>query len=111
MKTMTKEKLGRVKPTFVPKAPEALEKLDIPESLVEDLVLRRLYTNGASSIKYLSNVLKLSFPVIQAVFERLRRQQLFEVTGLQGNDYTFTLSGGGREHAAKRFDISTKRPS
>jgi hypothetical protein len=106
MKTMANEKLGKVKPAFVPKAPEALEKLDIPESLVEDLVLRRLYTNGASSIKYLCNVLKLSFPVIQAVFERLRRQQLFEVTGLQGNDYTFTLSGGGREHAAKRFDIS-----
>ena len=106
MKTMANEKLGKVKPAFVPKAPEDLEKLDIPESLVEDLVLRRLYTNGASSIKYLCNVLKLSFPVIQAVFERLRRQQLFEVTGLQGNDYTFTLSGGGREHAAKRFDIS-----
>jgi hypothetical protein len=106
MKTMTNEKLGKVKPAFVPKAPEVLEKLDIPESLVEDLMLRRLYTHGASSIKYLCNVLKLSFPVIQAVFERLRRQQLFEVTGLQGNDYTFTLSGGGREHAAKRFDIS-----
>ena len=106
MKPIADEKLGKVKPAFVPKAPEALEKLDIPESLVEDLVLRRLYINGASSIKYLCNVLKLSFPVIQAVFERLRRQQLFEVTGLQGNDYAFTLSGGGRDHAAKRFDIS-----
>jgi hypothetical protein len=81
---MANETLGKVKPAFVPKAPEVLEKLDIPESLVEDLMLRRLYTHGASSIKYLCNVLKLSFPVIQAVFERLRRQQLFEVTGLSG---------------------------
>ena len=106
MRTMGNENPGKAKPSFVPKAPDALEKLDIPESLVEDLVLRRLYTNGASSITYLCNVLKLSFPVIQAVFERLRQHQLFEVTGLQGNDYSFTLSGGGREHAAKRFEIS-----
>ena len=39
------------------------------------------------------------------LFQRMRQQQLFEITGMDGNDYTFTLSGIGREQAAKRFLI------
>jgi hypothetical protein len=35
----------------------------------------------------------------------MRQQQLFEITGLDGTDYTFTLSGIGREQAAKRLLI------
>ena len=106
MEAVTKKPSAEPKSAFMPRAPDTLEKLDIPVSIVEDLMLRRLYTHGTSSIRYLSNVLKLSFPVVQSVFERLRRQHLFEVTGLVGNDYSFALSGPGREQAAKRFNIS-----
>ncbi|UCD82125.1 MAG: hypothetical protein JSW26_12075, partial [Desulfobacterales bacterium] len=91
---------------FAPKAPKDIEELDIPLSLVEDILLRHLYTRSVASITMLSKSLKLSFPVVQNVFQRLRQQQLFEVTGMKGNDYHFTLSGIGRELAAKRFNIS-----
>jgi hypothetical protein len=91
--------------TFSPKAPEDLQNLDIPESLVEDLMLRRLYTIGSSSINSLCISLKLSFPVIHSMFERLRKRQLIEVTGMEGNDYFFTLSESGRQLAATRFDM------
>ena len=90
---------------FSPKAPEDLQNLDIPESLVEDLMLRRLYTIGSSSINSLCFSLKLSFSVIHSMFERLRKRQLIVVTGMEGNDYTFTLSEAGRELAATRFDM------
>ncbi len=102
---MVREMLGRVQPVFSPDAPKKLTDLDIPESLVEDLMLRRLHTTGSSNIKSLSFSLKLSFPVIQALFQRLRQQQLFEVKGVDGNDYIFTLSQAGRELAAERFNI------
>jgi MoxR-like ATPase len=105
MEAITTEESGKAKPPFLPQAPDSLDDLDIPESLVEDLMLRRLYTEGTSRIKSLCNSFKLSLPVIQAVFERLRKQQLFEVKGLDGNDYSFTLSGPGRELAEKRFNI------
>jgi hypothetical protein len=36
---------------FSPAAPTKLEELDIPQSLVEDLMLRYLYTKGSSSIR------------------------------------------------------------
>jgi hypothetical protein len=39
------------------------------------------------------------------MFQGMRQQQLFEITGMDGQDYTFTLSGIGREQAAKRLLI------
>jgi hypothetical protein len=102
---MGTEKIALVQPAFSPRVPENLQNLDIPDSLVEDLMLRRLYTIGSSSINSLCSSLKLSFPVIQAMFERLRKRQLLIVTGMEGNDYTFTLSEAGRKLAATRFDM------
>lgn len=93
------------RPAFSPGAPEDLQNMDIPESLVENLMLRRLYTIGSSSINSLCFSLKLSFLVIQAMFERLRKRQLIAVTGMEGNDYTFTLSEEGRQLASTRFDM------
>jgi len=92
--------------TTLPAPPSAPEDLDIPKSLAEDLMLRRLYTKGKSSISELSETLKLSFPLLHTLFQNLRQQQLFEVIGMDGNDYIFALSGIGRELAAKRFLIS-----
>ena len=105
MKTMGMKKIVHPQPAFSPRVPENLQNLDIPDSLVEDLMLRRLYTIGSSSINSLCSSLKLSFPVIQAMFERLRKRQLLIVTGMEGNDYTFTLSEAGRKLAATRFDM------
>jgi hypothetical protein len=105
METAAVGKRGDVKPSFAPSAPDDLEDLDIPDSLVEDLLLRRLYTTGTGSLRSLSKTLKLSFPVVQTMFERLRKEQFFEVKGMEGQDYTFALSGKGQEFAAKRFDM------
>ena len=90
---------------FSPAAPTKLEELDIPRSLAEDLMLRYLYTKGSSSIRDLSKALKLSFPLLHELFQQLRQKQLFEITGMEGSDYVFTLSGIGREMAEKRFTV------
>ena len=90
---------------FSPAAPTKLEELDIPHSLVEDLMLRYLYTKGSSSIRDLSKALKLSFPLLHELFQQLRQKQLFEITGMEGSDYVFTLSGIGREMAEKCFTV------
>jgi hypothetical protein len=91
---------------FSPAAPTKIEELDIPRSLVEDLMLRSLYTKGSSSIRDLSKSLKLPFSVLHELFQQLRQKHLFEVTGMDGNDYIFTLSGIGQDTAEKRFTIS-----
>lgn len=46
MNAMTSGKTVQPLSAFSPKAPEDLQSLDISESLVEELMLRRLYTIG-----------------------------------------------------------------
>ena len=101
---MNKESHEQINLRFSPKAPRDIEQLGIPQSIVEDIILRHLYTKSSSNLKSLCDSLKLSLPILQDIFQRLRKQQLFEVTGMQGNDYNFTLSGIGRERASKLFD-------
>lgn len=90
----------------LPKLPMNIGDLGIPSSLVEDLILRKLYTQSRTSVKALSNSLKLSFPVVYAIFQDLRQKNFFEIFTIEDNDYIFTLSETGRNYASKRFQIS-----
>ena len=89
-----------------PAVPETLNDLGIPSSLVIDLVLRHLRTYGLASLSSLNRALKLSFPILETLFQQLRQQQLLDVKGMIGDDYSFSLTGGGRELAAERSEIS-----
>jgi len=90
------ELLGEEQWLFCPPVPRDLEGVDLPIGLVTDLFLRRLSVEGTSNIQSLSNMLKLPVPVVLAIFNNLRQQQLIEVKGMVGNDYRITLSGHGR---------------
>jgi hypothetical protein len=92
--------------SFRPAVPQTYEQLGIPESLVLDLVLRRLLIEGFSSLQSLSKSLRLSLPIVDLAFRHLRSQQLVEVKGMIGNDYTFILSQAGKNLASDRFQIS-----
>ena len=98
--------LAGVRPAFAPPLPQSLDELHLPESLVLDLVMRRLLLEGFSSLKSLSKRLRLSLPVVHHAFKHLRAQQLIEVKGMEGNDYTFVLSQAGKDLATDRFQIS-----
>ncbi|MCU0248071.1 MAG: AAA family ATPase, partial [Bryobacter sp.] len=91
---------------FTPKVPQTYEELGISQSLVLDLVLRRLLLEGFSTLTSLSNSLRVSIPIVEAAFRHLRQQQLIEVKGMIGNDYSFVLSQNGRNLASDRFQIS-----
>ncbi len=91
---------------FAPKVPQTFDELRIPQSLVMDLMLRRVLLEGYSSLQELSRKLRLSFSILSAVFRQMRQQQLVEVKGMSGNDYNFSLSGAGKTLAAERFQIT-----
>jgi predicted ATPase with chaperone activity len=91
---------------FAPRVPQTFEELGIPQSLVMDLMLRRLLLEGLCNLQSLGNKLRLSFPILTTVFQQMRQQQLIEVKGMLGNDYSFTLSGAGKILAAERFQIT-----
>lgn len=95
-----------VRSAFHPAIPQNMKDLGIPESLVLDLVLRRMLIEGYSNLGGLSRSLRISVPVIDVVFKHMRSQQMVEIKGMAGNDYNFTLSQAGKQLAGERFQVS-----
>jgi predicted ATPase with chaperone activity len=93
-------------PRFRPASPQTFEELGISQSLVMDLMLRRLLLEGYSNLQALSQALRLSLPILNIVFNHMRQQQMIEVKGMIGNDYHFTLSQAGKQLASERFQIT-----
>ena len=92
--------------TFNPATPQNFAELGISESLVLDLVLRRLMIEGYSTLAGLSRSLRISVPIVDIAFKHMRQQQLVDVKGMTGNDYNFTLSAAGKQLATERFQVS-----
>lgn len=92
--------------TFSPALPQNYEDLGISNTLVHDLILRRMLLEGFSNLGRLSQQLKLSMPVVDTTFRHMRSQQLVEVKGMLGNDYQFTLSSAGKQLASERFQVN-----
>ncbi len=91
---------------FAPRMPESIDALGISENLVLDLIVRRLLLDGTSTLSALARKLRIAVPVVDHIFQYMRKQQLVEVKGMVGNDYHFTHSAAGRQLASERFQIS-----
>src|ERR1051325_6413939 len=98
--------LKEIRPAFYPTAPEKIEDIGVSESLLMDLIVRRLSLEGTAHLTGLSEKLKLSYPVVDTLFRSMRQHHLVEVKGMMGNDYWITLSGAGRTLAMERLHIS-----
>ena len=94
------------RPLYEPPIPYTQEKIDIPGTLITDLFLRRVYLEGTSTLESIGDSIKLSHPLVEAVFHSLRHQQLVEVRGMVGEDYRFSLSEAGRQMAMDRLNLS-----
>jgi hypothetical protein len=92
-------------PAPYPSVPDTVEDLQIPRALVGDLFLRYLWLHGSATLAALHEALKLGFPVLETLFHQFRQQQLLDVKGMVGNDYSFSLTAGGRTQAAARTEI------
>jgi hypothetical protein len=88
-----------------PVIPDRIDDLGIPRSLVTDLILRYLWLHGSGTLATLNTALKLSFPVLETLFHQFRQQQLLDVKGMLGNDYSFTLTTAGRALATARNEV------
>jgi predicted ATPase with chaperone activity len=92
-------------PVGPPTIPDRIEDLGIPRSLVNDLILRYLWLHGSATLSALNHTLKLSFPILETLFHQFRQQQLLEVKGMLGNDYSFVLTAAGRALATSRNEV------
>ena len=79
---MNTQRDEKIKFKFSPEAPKNIDQLDIPQSIVEDIILRHLYTKSSSSLKSLCNSLKLAYekPSYSKFHQELASLQQFIVT-------------------------------
>ena len=97
---------AHVRCSFLPPVPQTFAELGIPETLVLDLMLRRMVIEGFSSMTALSRSIRVALPIVDLVFKHMRQQQLVEIKGMSGNDYQFVLSAAGKQLAGERFQVS-----
>ena len=93
-----------------PLEPESLEETGLPESLVEQLILKILYFRGELFGQDLSHAIGLKFSVIQELVEALKLQHLVVVKrsiGMGNVGALLTLSEAGRGRTREYLEANT----
>lgn len=94
-------------PAFRPPVPNTLDETGLGSSLVDDLLLKRLFLGGPQTAGAISD--KLALPVIAVLnnLNEMRRLHQTQVVGSQGygeSSYTFALTSEGEERARTAFE-------
>ncbi len=77
----------------------SMEELGIRRSLLEDLALKTLYLVGEMSLHELGIHMALSMSIVGDLFERLRKDQLCLVTGMERGVHRITTTSAGKSRA------------
>lgn len=90
--------------------PRTIEDLNIPQSIVIDIVLRLLFNEGNVSLSRFVEVLKISNQIIDALLLWMQKEHLVEVSKTSGElgrlGYVYTLTDAGEARARDSFDRS-----
>ena len=87
-------------------SPDTIAGLGLRDSLITDLFLKHCLAAGNSTLTGISGTMKLAIEHVESVFHLLKAQQLIEVRGMCGEDYSFSLSAAGKKNALERMNIS-----
>jgi hypothetical protein len=89
-----------------PPAPRTLAEVGVGVDLIEELLVKMLYTGEATGHD-LSDRLRLPFGLLEPLIERLRAERLIEVRGANGSissGYRYALTDLGRERGLRFLD-------
>jgi len=77
----------------------SIEEMGVRRNLLEDLALKTLYLVGEMSLNELARHMGISTAMVDELFQRLRKDQLCQVTGMTGNVHRITTSSSGKSRA------------
>lgn len=80
-------------------ASRSIEEIGVRRNLLEDLALKILYLVGEMSLQELVRHIGLSFGMVEELFQRLRKDQLCQVTGMAGGVHCITTTSSGKSRA------------
>lgn len=93
----------------LPPAPDSLADLGVPESFVEDLLLRTLYRTAQPTPLGLAQSLRIPPGVVREGLEAMKRQRFVETTSASGRlegDWAYRLTELGMDAARNAFERS-----
>src|ERR1051326_717194 len=91
--------------TTIP-VPQTLDDITIRRSLLEDLALKTLSIEGELSLIRLGERMRLSMGIVDALFQRLRKEQLCEVKGMTGGIHVISTTSQGKQRAMELFTLN-----
>lgn len=77
----------------------SIEEIGVRRSLLEDLALKTLYLVGEMTVHELSRHMGLRPSMGEELFQRLRKDQLCQVTGMAGRAQCITATSAGKSRA------------
>lgn len=87
--------------------PKTVDELNIPQSIVIDIILRLLYTEGYVEFRRMSQVLRVPHALDQ-VLDWMRKEHLLEVSQSSASvgaiNYIYKLSGPGEDRAREAME-------
>ncbi len=82
-------------------ASKSIEEIGVRRNLLEDLALKILYLVGELSLHELARRMELSLAMVEELFQRLRKDQLCQVTGMAGSVHRITTTSAGKSRAVE----------
>ncbi len=105
LRLITLEQLNAVLQMSPPAMPTAVADTGTAERTLLALLLKAMYSGGADTVPKLSDMLKLSAPVLQALLQEAGSQKLVKIVGAEGQGtipvLTYALTEAGRDAAAE----------
>ncbi|OGP69495.1 MAG: hypothetical protein A2169_10345 [Deltaproteobacteria bacterium RBG_13_47_9] len=77
----------------------SFKEIGVRRNLLEDLALKILYLVGEMSVHELARHLGLGLGMVEELFQRLRKDQLCQVTGMTGSVHRITTTSAGKSRA------------
>ena len=77
----------------------SIEQTGVRRNLLKDLALKILYLIGEMSLHELARHMGLSLGIVEELFERLRKDQLCQVTGMDRGVHRITTTSAGKTRA------------
>ncbi len=78
-----------------------MQETGLPHGVVFELVLKRVFMDGTTTLRRLIDDTKLDYGVVHAVFRNLQKEQLCHTKGMIGDDFEFVAEAGNRHAFAK----------
>ena len=87
-------------------APQTVQDIAIRGHVLEDLALKILYLQGELSLRDLADQMRLSLAVVEEIFQRLRKQQVLEVTGMIVSVPRVNTTSEGKRRALELLSLN-----